>query len=172
LLASTAIYSPIHDTVSGSVVVKASGQTVLTGTPSGNATLAGTLQGPATMLSPIANAMIANVTLTNSANFFDGPTIAQGTAGTWLAGGTVTLSAVANSNFRAKLWDGSTVISSTAMSGLGAGLVQCVSLFGYITNPAGNIRISVQDSVATTSAILFNSTALSKDSTISAIRIA
>jgi hypothetical protein len=52
-----------------------------------------------------------------------------------------------------------------------AGLVTTASLSGFLASPAGNIRISCRDSTATTSAIKFDQSGNSKDSTINVLRI-
>lgn len=124
-------------------------------------------------MSAITNSLGVDVALNNTGTYFDGPSIAQGTAGTWFVSGTVTLKDTAGSSgCNVKLWDGTTVIAScflqtsAALTGLPA------SLSGFISAPAGNLRISVKDSTTTTGVIQFNSTGNSKDSTITAIRIA
>jgi hypothetical protein len=121
--------------------------------------------------SPITNSLGADVALNNTANFFDGPSIAQGTSGTWWVSGTVTVQdTAAAANIDCKLWDGTTVIATAATEVL-SGNINSVTLSGFLANPAGNLRISVRDQTATTGKILFNFTGLSKDSTISAHRI-
>lgn len=119
----------------------------------------------------VTNSLSGDVALNNTANFFDGPSTAQGTVGTWLASGTVTLLDTGGAAaYVVKLWDGTTIISSGAgFSAVGSSTT--ISLSGYITSPAGNIRISVKDVTAVTGKIIFNTTGLSKDSTIIATRI-
>lgn len=114
----------------------------------------------------------ANVALNNTANYFDGPSVAQGTVGTWYATGTVTVSdtAVVATTF-CKLWDGTTVIASTAATNAAANYAMPVALSGYLASPAGNIRISCRNVSATTGLILFNSSGNSKDATVSVHRI-
>lgn len=125
-----------------------------------------------TNLTRLTASLGADVNLNNIANYFDGPSVAQGTTGTWWASGTVTVTdAGGQVRFNAKLWDGTTVIASAQTINSSAFPIT-VSLSGYISNPAGNIRISVQDTVLTTGKILFNQSGNSKDSTISVIRIA
>jgi hypothetical protein len=115
----------------------------------------------------------ANVALNNTGNFFDGPSIAQGTSGTWFVSGTVTLQDTSGGGrFYAKLWDGTTTIAAGAAHSNGTNQLISISLSGYITSPAGNLRISCKDDASTSGLILFNFTGTSKDSTISAIRIA
>lgn len=121
----------------------------------------------------ITNSLAADVALSNTSNFFTGPTIAQGTSGTWFAHGSVTLiDSAAAAGFVVKLWDGTTVIASAVGNAAAAGSRIVVSLSGYLATPAGNIRISVNDATATTGKIIFNASGESKDSTLSAIRIA
>jgi len=125
-------------------------------------------------MSPITNSLGADVNLSNTGSYFDGPSIAQGTAGTWFASGTVTVfDTTGNAVFSVKLWDGTTVIASAyvRMAASGGGY-DCISLSGYLASPAGNIRISVKDETSTGGKILYNQSGNSKDSTVSAIRIA
>lgn len=124
-------------------------------------------------LSPITSSLSGSVSLNNTANFFDGPSIAQGTAGTWLASGTVTLQDTAGAaTFTVKLWDGTTVIAAAVVDTSAINKLAAVSLSGVITSPAGNIRISVKDGTSTSGSISFNSSGTSMDSTITAVRIA
>ena len=119
---------------------------------------------------PITNSLGADVACNNTANYFTGPTVAQGTAGTWFASGTVTLNDSAGpSAFFVKLWDGTTVIASASVTVQAVTAVP-VSLSGYITSPEGNIRISVRDVTNATGLILFDNSGNSKDSTLTALR--
>jgi hypothetical protein len=120
--------------------------------------------------SPITNSLGANVALNNTANYFDGPSVAQGATGTWWASGTVTVTDSGSAQIHCKLWDGTTVIASSSAL-LGAGIFQAIGLSGFIASPAANIRISCRDITATTGNIIFNTTGNSKDSTVSAHRI-
>jgi hypothetical protein len=122
-------------------------------------------------LSQITNSIGADVLLNNTANYFDGPSIAQGTTGTWFASGTVTLFDSVTAVMNCKLWDGTTVISSAAVVVLNTTSAMPLSLSGFITSPAANIRISCRDTTNTTGKILFNQSGNSKDSTISAFRL-
>jgi hypothetical protein len=122
------------------------------------------------VISKVTNSLSGDVSLSNTGSYFTGPTVAQGTAGTWFASGTVTLIDSSGATFNVKLWDGTTVIASTAVAA-GTGAVS-VSLSGYLATPAGNIRISVNDASSTGGLIKFNSSGNSADSTLSAIRIA
>ncbi len=126
---------------------------------------------PATM-SQITNSLSGDVALNNISNYFTGPTVAQGTAGTWFASGTVTLQDTAGGGrFEAKLWDGTTVIAAGKATSVAQNEYTTISLSGFISSPAGNIRISVKDPTSTSGVIIFNVTGTSKDSTITAIRI-
>ena len=122
--------------------------------------------------SPITNSLGADVACNNTANYFTGPSAAQGTSGTWFGSGTVTVSDTAGAaNFSVKLWDGTTVISSARVNSNTANANRIISLSGFIASPAGNIRISVRDETSTSGLILFNASGNSKDSTITAFRI-
>ena len=169
-------------TVSATAVV--STLTVSALTVSSIATLSGTITGSATVggsiVVPPANVSFAqttstlgaDVSLTNAANYFDGPSVAQGVSGTWFACGTVTVTGGTAGDFDFKLWDGTTIIASGATEVVAINHPFPVTLSGFITSPAGNIRISVRDTVGTDGKILFNNSGNSKDSTITAFRIA
>jgi len=121
---------------------------------------------------PITASLGADVALNNIANFFDGPSVAQGTTGVWFVSGTVTVTDTAGAaRYDVKLWDGTTVIASGVTTSIAATAPISLSLSGYISSPAGNLRLSVKDETATTGKILFNQSGLSKDSTITAIRV-
>ena len=122
---------------------------------------------------PLTNSLGGDVALNNTATYFDGPSVAQGTTGTWFASGTVTLVDTAGlAAFNVKLWDGTTVIASARSQSGAAGAPIAVSLSGYITNPAANIRISARDITSTSGKIVSNDTGNSVDSTITAVRVA
>lgn len=123
---------------------------------------------------PTTASLGADVNLSNTGQYFDGPSIAQGSTGTWFVSGTVTLlEATASPVFDVKLWDGTTVIASTKFYGASSGGQNYTcSLSGYIAAPAGNLRISVKDETSTGGKIVYNASGNSKDSTITAFRIA
>jgi hypothetical protein len=123
-----------------------------------------------TAASPITNSIGSDVNLSNTASFFDGPSIAQGTSGTWWASGQATLIDTTLATMICKLWDGTTVINS-AVATAAANSRVVIALSGFITSPAANIRISCQDGTNTTGKIIFSASGLSKDSTVSAHRI-
>jgi hypothetical protein len=130
--------------------------------------------GPATPTTPatLLTASLGADVATNASTYTDGPSIAQGTSGTWFVSGTVTLlDTAAVRTFACRLWDGTTVIASCTTSTGGANFFQAASLSGYIKSPAGNLRISVIQTSGTTGKILFSGTN-PRDSTISAFRIA
>jgi hypothetical protein len=121
---------------------------------------------------PTATSLGGDVLLNNTASYFDGPSIAQGTVGTWFASGTVTVTDTSGpARINAKLWDGTTIIASASMDVTGASANVAIALSGYIASPAANIRISVKDGTSTSGKILFNFTGTSKDSTLSVFRL-
>lgn len=125
--------------------------------------------------SQITAALGANVAMGTTGTYFDGPSIAQGSTGTWFVSGSVTVeNTVGGDIVNVKLWDGTTVVASCRMhlvsvSGTYYGVA---GLSGYIASPAGNLRISVSPAGRTDGAIAFNASGNSKDSVISAFRIA
>lgn len=132
-------------------------------------TTSGTISTAVT-LSDITNSLGANVTL-NSSTYTDGPSVAQGSTGTWLVVGKVDLMDTAGgSSPSCKLWDGATVIDSAKLTLPAANEPNVIPLSGYLASPAGNLRISCIGQNSTTS-MEFNLSGNSKDSTISAIRI-
>ncbi len=133
-----------------------------------------TLNASSGSLSPITNSLGTDVSMSASNTYFDGPSIAQGSTGSWFASGTVTLTegSAGSAQYHVKLWDGATVISSAVVSSnTNNGLFFAVSLSGFIANPAGNIRMSVKSVSTATGVIKFNTSGNSKDSTVSAIRV-
>lgn len=123
--------------------------------------------------SPITASLGADVAIPDTV-YTDGPSIAQGSAGTWFVSGTVTvIDTGAARNFNCKLWDGSTVIDSATVSTAGAGFSDTVTLSGFIVSPAGNLRISAQHGSSSANCkFQFNQSGNSKDCTITAFRIA
>jgi hypothetical protein len=120
---------------------------------------------------PITNSLASNVALNNS-TYTTGPTIAQGTTGTWWASGTVTINDTAGAAKQiCKLWDGTTVIDSGQSTAPAINLPVTIALSGFITSPAANISIACLSQAASSSSIVFNASGNSKDSTISAHRI-
>lgn len=121
----------------------------------------------------LTNSIAADVTLTNVGTYYDGPSVAQGATGTWFASGTVSLAGNNPDTFYVKLWDGTTVIASGLCGFNGTGpYVNTISLSGYITSPSGNIRMTAQNTTSGGTIMIANATGNSKDSTVSAIRIA
>lgn len=122
-------------------------------------------------LSSISASLGADVAL-NASTYTDGPSIAQGTTGTWLAIGCVSfLDTAAARNISLKLWDGTTVIDSCTVSTGGASFVASATLMGFLASPAANLRISAISASGTTAKFLFNQSGNSKDSTITALRV-
>jgi hypothetical protein len=104
--------------------------------------------------------------------YFNGPSVAQGSTGTWWASGTITVvDTAAQVRFNAKLWDGTTVVASAETVTSAANLQSTISLSGYLALPTGNLRIDCSSNSAA-SKMVFNASGNSKDCTISAFRIA
>lgn len=137
-------------------------------TPSGsNVTIA-------TALTTATNSLSGDISLNNTGSYFDGPSMAQGSSGTWFATGQVTLqdTTTAHVFFNCKLWDGTTVIDSARTSSNDqANSDTTIHLSGVLASPAANIRISCNDPTTTTGLIKFNASGNSKDSTITGVRL-
>lgn len=122
--------------------------------------------------SQITNSLGSDVSTNNTANYFDGPSVAQGSTGTWFASGTVTvIDTSTTAVFNCKLWDGTSVVSSGSVLTSGTLGSITMSLSGYLATPAGNLRISCREPGATTGKILFNQSGNSKDSSVTAFRV-
>lgn len=121
----------------------------------------------------VTNTLGSDVALNNTSNYFDGPSCAQGTSGTWLAFGVVTVNDTAGAAIiDAKLHDGTTIIASgSAVIAASNGRV-VIHLSGTLATPAGNIKISVKDESSASGNIKFNASGNSKDATLTVIRIA
>lgn len=123
-------------------------------------------------LTSVTNSLGADVAMNNTANYFTGPTVAQGTTGTWLAMGSVSVVDTSGSaEIYCKLWDGTTVISSGRTTTPATTSYSVVALSGYISNPVGDIRISCRDTTSTSGVIAFDGSSNSKDATLTAVRI-
>lgn len=117
-----------------------------------------------------SNVLGADVALSNTGSYFDGPSVSLST-GIWFVVGQITVADTAGAaNVQAKLWDGTTVISSGRIN-ISASSNGMISLSGFITNPSGNVRISANDITSTSGKIVFNASGNSKDSAIYAVRI-
>lgn len=176
LIADSAASNALKYATVGSVATAGTVASVggLTGAVTLGPTLSTSSNSIITHFTPITNALTANVPLSGSSTYNNGPAIAQGSSGTWYVTGTVTITNTSvASKFNAKLWDGTTVVASSANVSFSPGNPTSISLSGFITSPAGNLRIDVADTAGSTSGlILFNNTGSSQDSMISAIRIA
>ncbi len=120
----------------------------------------------------LSNSLGGNVSVTTGA-FADGPSVTAGTSGVWFASGRVTVSSAAgNVNIVCKLWDGTTVIDSAVGATANALSDTAISLSGVISNPAAAIKISAQGAAAgATGTMNANASGLSKDSTLTVVRI-
>jgi hypothetical protein len=139
---------------------------------SGVATVAGAscTLGATCGLSSFSNSIGAGVNLSNTSLYFDGPSIAQGTTGTWYASGTVQITSTTTDTIVCKLWDGTTVVNIEAKSVQGTAN-EIISLSGIFTTPVGNIKISCRDTVSVNGAMSANADSVTKASTVSAFRI-
>jgi hypothetical protein len=121
---------------------------------------------------PITNSVTVAVAMVSNATYYDGPSVPQGTAGTWFVSGEVTVSAVAaNDQIIAKLWDGTTLIAS-GYAQPSNGLIVTIHLSGFLSAPAGNLRLSARNVTSNGGTIATGNGIDAKASTITAFRIA
>lgn len=111
----------------------------------------------------------STVNLSNTSTFFDGPSYTA-TAGTWLAMGQVEVLDPNAATYTIKLWDGTTT-AAAGLANASASTTLLLTLSGILTNPAGNIRISVRDSASVSGTIRANGSGLSLDSYLTVIRL-
>jgi len=122
----------------------------------------------------VENILAADVALGTLATYFTGPTVAQGTSGTWFVTGHVNIGNASGGDIvNVKLWDGITVIASCRMHlvSVSGTYYAVATLSGVITSPAGNLRISVSPVARTEGIIKYNASGNSCDSRITAMRI-
>ena len=124
-----------------------------------------------TSLTNLTNSLGSNIAFSTGA-FTDGPSVAQGTSGTWHASGSITWTDSASGGVATcKLWDGTTIIDSATNYQVGSSQVQTISLSGNLSSPAANIRISCESLANTTTSMLFAAGSTAKSSTVSVFRI-
>lgn len=134
-------------------------------------TTSGNITAGVSLLS-VQNILGANVAMNVVSTYFDGPSATNGTTGTYFASGSVVVTDTAAANIFCKLYDGTTVMASGVVSIISPSERTSLSLSGVITNPAGNIRIACANFTANTGSMLYNISTLTKDSMVTAIRIA
>lgn len=159
-----------------------------------------TISGGSNTLSNIANASLTNSSITvagtsialgasgglstasnklgsdtalNNTSYTDGPSMAQGTSGTWLVSGQVTVtSANSGDQIACKLWDATTLIASgLVIVDTGGATVTTLTLSGFLASPAANIRISCKNLSNNAGTIKFQISGNSADSSIWGVRI-
>lgn len=126
-----------------------------------------------TSFAPLVNQLAGDVALNNTANYFAGPVVAQGTTGTFLAIGTVTITDTAAARIDAKLWDGTFVWATSQGTIAGANQFVSLTLVAIAVNPTGNLRIDVRDASNTSGTLDCNDGINGNvNSTLTVIRIA
>jgi hypothetical protein len=122
--------------------------------------------------SQLSNSLSGNVLMNNTGTYFTGPTVVQGSVGTWCGSGTVTVGgALAGQRYNARLTDGATTLASAQTYGTTTGTgITTISLHGCLATPAGNLRIQVNSQDSTSGIIYYNESGNSKDSTLIAWR--
>jgi hypothetical protein len=127
---------------------------------------------PAVSLTTASNVLGADVTMVTINTFQDGPSMAQGTSGTWYASGSITLlDTTVTAKYSCKLWDGTTVIDSGTTVAGGTSFQAQMHFSGILATPAANIRISCKDESSGAGKMVFNASGASKDSSVYGFRI-
>lgn len=121
------------------------------------------------LLTVLSNSLAANVTFATTVT--DGPQTTQGSSGTWLATGSVSITAPTGSlQGTSVLWDGTTRIDSASWN-MGVDVQNVISLSGVLASPVGNIRISSAVTAGSDGTMLANTSGYAKDSSLTVIRI-
>jgi len=124
------------------------------------------------LLSSLSDFLSADTVLNNTGTYFDAKTLPTGSTGIWYVSGQVTLLDTAGAaTFNVKLWDGTTTFASTQVKSSAANAPVTAALSALIGNPAGNVRISVEDTTSTSGLIKANLTGNARDSVIVAFRV-
>lgn len=150
-----------------------------TGTVTSVATGVGLSGGPITSTGTInVNLTVTQVALGSdvamNTSYATGPSAAQGTTGTFLVVGHVTIVDTTGPNtVTCKLWDGTgATIDSGSVTASAANYRVMVPLSGTAVNPAGNLRISCKAAAATGGVSMqWNNTGEGADSTLRVVRI-
>lgn len=123
--------------------------------------------------SSLSSTSITGSVALSTSTFTDGPSVAQGSTGVWLAIGKATVKfGATNNNVLLKLWDGTNFIDSGIVQGYTGAALEMGFVQGIITNPSGNIRISAQSGVAGGGDTLaFNASGLGRDCSLVVMRI-
>jgi hypothetical protein len=134
-----------------------------------------TLAGQACTLGSTCGLSVINISLVspvslNNASYVDGPSVAQGSTGTWYTSGNATVTGTSGDFITCKLWDGTTVIDSTGIQ-LGTSATHSTALSGYLASPAANLRISCRNTTTNGGTIATTNGIDAKASTLSAFRI-
>ncbi len=105
-----------------------------------------------------------------------GPSVAQGSSGTWYATGVASfVDTAAARSVSTKLSDGTTIIASSVTVTFGAAAINSIALSGIITAPAGNIRLIAATGTTGTLTMISTSNLIvpqTNMSTLTVIRIA
>ena len=119
------------------------------------------------------NTLGGNVTMTTAGTYYDGPSMAQGTSGTWFVTGCVVVTNSGSSAYRAELWDGTTVFDSAqaSLSTFSGGVTTRICLSAIVTNPAANLKISATNITNSGGSIQSNASGFGHDSQIQGVRI-
>lgn len=173
----TAVLDKLFGTTQGSIVYR--GSTQWQSLPPGSAgqflSSGGVGANPSWASLPssgLSASLGADVNLNSIGSYFQGPSIAQGTTGTWFVTATASLldtSGAAGMNCR--ISDGTTIVTSSRTGTPSANAMVSFSMSGIATSPAGNLRLECADTTNAAGIMKFNASGNSKDTSITAVRI-
>lgn len=118
-------------------------------------------------------ALGADVNLANTANYYDGPSVALPT-GKWLVMAKASMTdPTGNAGFYGKLWDGTTVFDSGNATHPGSNNFTPLTCAAPVTVVAGpvTVKLSIRGVTSSSGKILYNQSGNGKDSSITAVRI-
>jgi hypothetical protein len=98
-----------------------------------------------------SNFITADIALPVANTLVTGPSIAQGTAGTWLVGGKLSFIDTASSaKFFGVMTDGTTSFAGGQVQTVGANLPAEINFGAIVGSPAGNLRLQLASATTTT----------------------
>ncbi|WP_426608651.1 hypothetical protein [Bradyrhizobium sp. McL0616] len=123
-------------------------------------------------ISGLSNSLGADVSLNSIGAYFAGPSITQGTSGTWSVTATATvLDTAGAASFNCRITDGINVVASSRSASVAASASVSISLSGLITSPAANLRLECADTSNTGGFMKANASGSLHDTMITAIRL-
>jgi hypothetical protein len=155
----------------GVVVGTTDTQTLTNKTISGGSNTLSNVSPSSLLLNPLSASLSADASLNNVFSYFDGPSVAQGSTGTFVANSTVTLTDTAGAAvFLCAITDGTNNYTVAQTFTSAANQVIAISLSAKATNPAGNLRTKCKDASSTSGKMTASQDGISGASSITVFR--